>query len=113
MDFITLVQLALATLAGLVGFPSLLTVIIPLLEKIGWLASGNIDKFNFWANAVVFVGVFIASVLGKFELINDIDVTLGSIARWVTQLLILLGIPFSFSSARRQIVQVRQGLLGK
>lgn len=113
MDFITLVQLALATLIGLVGFPSLLTVIIPLLERLGWLASSSIDKFNFWANAVVFVGIFIAALLGKFELINDIDATLGSVARWITQLLILLGIPFSFSSARRQIIQVRQGLLGK
>jgi len=113
MDFITLVQLALATLAGLVGFPSLLAVIIPLLEKLGWLAFENIDKFNFWANAIVFVGVFVAAVLGRFELINDIDATLGLVARWVTQLLILLGIPFSFSSARRHIVQVRQGLLGK
>jgi len=111
MDFVILVQLALATLTALVGFPSLLSVVIAVLEHFSWLSPKKVNVFNFWANAVVFIGIFVAALLGKFDLINQLDSGLGVAAKWLIQVLILLGIPYGFAGARRLHGHLRQGLL--
>lgn len=112
LDFSAFVMLVMSVIAGLVGLPSLLSVLIVALEHWNLLSPENVDKFNFWANAVVFVGVAVLAFLGKLPLVNVIDTDLGSIAKLLTEILIILGIPTSFASARNQYIHLRQGLIG-
>lgn len=113
LDFNAFVMMIMAVMAGLVGFPSLLSVLVVALEHWGWLSPDKVDQFNFWANAIVFGGIAVLAFLGKLALVNIIDLDLGSLAKLLTEILIILGIPTSFASARQQYMHLRQGLLGK
>ena len=102
MDVAILVQLALAAFTALVGWPALLAVIITALQFFGRLKVENTDTFNFWANVVVFVGIFVLALLGKIDFLAGIDETFGQVAQLITYLLILLGVPLGFSRARAE-----------
>jgi len=97
LDINALVQLAIATLMALVGFPALLSLVLTTLEYFGKITQEQADKINFWANAVAFVGIFILAVAGKIEMINQIDVLLSQVAKAALQILILLGVPAGFA----------------
>ncbi|SRR5258706_10742498 len=112
MDFNTFVMLVMSVIAGLVGLPSLISVIIVALEHWKLLSPENVDKFNFWVNAVVFLGVAVLAFLGKLSFVNIIDTDLGALAKVLTEILIILGIPTSFTIARAQYFHLREGLIG-
>jgi hypothetical protein len=107
MDIVTLAQLALAVFAALVGWPALLALIITALEYFGKVSPEGADKLNFWANAVVFVSIFVLALLGKIDLINVIDATLGRAAQLLAYLLILLGVPTAFAFTKNQHQGIR------
>jgi hypothetical protein len=107
MGFVDLIQLVLSLLTALVGFPSLVSVLLVLGEKFGWISSSNVDAWNFGFTAVAFVGIFVAGLLGKIDLINQIDVSLGEISKILVLVLTLLGIPVSFSFTRFQNREIR------
>lgn len=119
MDFSALVELVLSTLGTLVGFPVLLAVILTGLEYFGHITENIADKINFWANAVLFVGIFGLAITGNIELVNEIDNTLGQLAQVLLQVLILLGVPAGFlitkgfHSKSRETTFVAPRLMGK
>ena len=99
-DVSVIVQLAYAAFVALVGWPALLSVIVTALQYYNILGPSSAEKFMFWANAVVFAGIFILALLGKLSLVNSIDVVFGSLAKIVADVLILLGVPLGFRFAR-------------
>ena len=107
LDFNSLIQLVIGLVAGLVGFPALVSTIVTAMEYFNWLAPENTDTVIFWANAVAFVGVFVLALTGKIDLVNAIDSTLGQLAQIVTMVLILMGVPAGFAIAKAQHAQIR------
>lgn len=95
-----LVQLALAAFTALVGWPALLSVIVIAGQFFGWLTAAASETFIFWANVVVFVGIFILAILGKIDLVNQVDLTFGNIAQLLTYIMILLGAPIAFERTK-------------
>jgi len=102
MNVETLIQLALAAFTALVGWPALLAVVVVALQFFGWLSVASTDGFIFWANVVVFGGIFILALLGKIDLLSGIDETFGQVAQLITYLLILLGVPVGFNRAKAE-----------
>lgn len=101
-DVGTLVQLAIAAFSALVGWPALLSVVIVALQFKGWLSPEAAEKFSLYANVLVFGGIFVLAVLGKIDLVNVLDATLGNAAQLVTYILILLGIPLGFARTQKE-----------
>lgn len=102
LDVATLAQLALAAFTALVGWPALLSVVITGLRFKGWVTAETAEKINLYANILVFGGIFALAVLGKIDLINTIDASLGNAAQLVTYLLILLGVPLGFGRTQNE-----------
>jgi hypothetical protein len=102
MNVETLIQLALAAFTALVGWPALLAVAVVALQFFGLLKVASTDTFIFWANVIVFGGIFILAVLGKIDLLSGIDETFGQVAQLITYLLILLGVPVGFTKAKAE-----------
>jgi hypothetical protein len=99
-DVLLYVQLAIAAFTALVGWPALLSVIALGAQFYGWLSAASAETFIFWANVLVFGGIFILALLGKIDLVNHIDATLGNLAKLVTYVLILLGVPIGFERTK-------------
>lgn len=99
-DVLLYVQLAIAAFAALVGWPALLSTVVIAAQYFGWLTTGAAESFLFWANVLVFVGVFVLALLGKIDLVNQIDATFGNVAQLLTYVLILLGVPIAFERAK-------------
>ncbi len=106
LDFNSLIQLVLATISMLVGFPTLLSTLVTALEWFNWLAPENADTFLFWGNALAFGGVFYFAVTGQIDLVAQIDLALGSVAKLLTLVLIILGVPAGFSISRAHYTQL-------
>ncbi len=95
-----LVQAAIAAFMALVGWPALLSVIVLAGQFFGWLSASVSEPIILWANVAVFIGIFILAVLGKIDLVNQIDVSFGGVAQLVTYILILLGAPIAFDRTK-------------
>jgi hypothetical protein len=104
-DVLIYVQLAVAAFAALIGWPALLSVLVIAAQYFGWLSLAASETFIFWANVLVFGGIFVLALLGKIDLVNQIDSTFGTVAQLVTYVLILLGVPMAFE--RTQATQER------
>jgi hypothetical protein len=99
-DVSVIVQLAYAAFIALVGWPALLSVIVTALQYYNVLTPSTSETFMFWANVVVFGGIFILALLGKISLVNSIDAAFGMLAKVLLDVLILLGVPLGFRFAR-------------
>lgn len=95
-DVLLYVQLAIAAFTALIGWPALLSVLVLAAQWFGWLSLAASETFIFWANVAVFGGIFVLALLGKIDLVNQIDATFGNLARLLTYVLILLGVPVAF-----------------
>ena len=71
----------LTIFATLLGFPALLTTIINVGKQFGWIKDGWADKIVFGANLLAFLGVGIAALTGNIEILGEIDVKLGAVAK--------------------------------
>lgn len=108
LDIAVLAQLAIAAFSALVGWPVLLSSLIAVLQYFNILSLDKTQAFNFWANAIVFGGIFIAALLGKISLVNVLDSTFGNIAQLLAYILILLGIPKGFTSTQKEHGRLRE-----
>lgn len=99
-DVLLYVQLSIAAFAALIGWPALLSVIVIAAQYFGWMAAAAAETFMFWANVIVFGGIFILALLGRIDLVNQIDATFGNLAQLLTYVLILLGAPIAFERAK-------------
>jgi len=99
-DVLLYVQLAVAAFAALIGWPALLSTLVVAAQFFGWITSSASETFIFWANVLVFVGVFVLALLGKIDLVNQIDATFGNVAQLLTYVLILLGAPIAFERTK-------------
>lgn len=106
-DVSVLVQLAYAAFIALAGWPVLLSVIVTALQYYNILEPSAAETFTFWANAVVFGAIFALALLGKLDLVNNIDATLGTLAKVVMDILILLGVPLGFKLTRGHVEDFR------
>jgi hypothetical protein len=106
-DILVYVQLATAAFAALIGWPALLSTLVTAAEYFGWLSATVAEKFVFWANVLVFGGIFVAALLGKIDLINVVDSTFGNVAKLLVYVLIILGVPMGFNRAQVQRAQIR------
>lgn len=86
MDILTTV---LNLVAGLVGFPALLAVLINIAKYFG-LPDGSAPAVNFWAHLAVYVSVAVAVFFGKVDLIPSIDLALGNFANILLTILAFL-----------------------
>jgi hypothetical protein len=86
MEILTVI---LNLVAGLVGFPAFLAVAINIAKYFG-LPDGAAPTVNFWAHLVVYVGVGVAVLLGKVDLLPGIDLALSNIANILLSLLAFL-----------------------
>lgn len=102
MDVVTLAQLAIAAFSALVGWPALLSVVIIGLQFLGLLKPEGVEKFNLFANVLVFGGIFVLALLGKIDLVNVVDSTFGNVAQLITYVLILLGVPLGFVRTQKE-----------
>ncbi len=100
-DILIFVQLAMAAFAALIGWPALLSTIVSALIYFGKISQATADVFMFWANVLVFGAIFILALLGKIDLVNQVDSTFGNLAQLVTYLLIVLGVPMGFERSKR------------
>jgi len=98
-DVLLYLQLAIAAFTALIGWPALLSVIVVALQYFGRLSNTAAEQFLFWANVLGFGAVFVLALLGKIDLVNQIDATLGTLAKLLTYVLILLGAPMAFERA--------------
>ncbi len=106
-DVSVIVQLAYAAFLALVGWPALLGVIVTALEYYQVLTPSTAETFMFWANVVVFGGIFVLAILGKLSLVNSVDVAFGMLAKVLTDVLILLGVPLGFKYTRGHVEEFR------
>lgn len=100
-DVLLYVQLAVAAFAALIGWPALLSTLVIAAQFFGWLSMAAAEKLTLWANVLVFGGIFVLAILGKIDLVNQIDATLGSVAQLLTYILILLGAPLAFERSTK------------
>jgi hypothetical protein len=75
--------------AGLVGFPALLAVLINIAKYFG-LPDGSAPAVNVWAHMIVYVAVGVAVILGKVDLLPGIDLALSNVANVLLAVLALL-----------------------
>ena len=106
-DILVYVQLAAAAFAALIGWPALLSTIVTAAEYFGWLLVATAEKFVFWANVLVFGGIFVAALLGKIDLVNVVASTFGNLAQLLVYVLIILGVPMGFNRTQVQRAQIR------
>lgn len=66
--------------AGLVGFPALLAALINVAKSFGWLKDGAAPKANMIAHLIAYVGVGVAVLYGKVDILADLDLQLGTFA---------------------------------
>ena len=99
-DVLLYVQLAVAAFTALIGWPALLSTLIVAAQFFGWLSMAAAETLTLWANVLIFGGIFVLAILGKIDLVNQIDATLGNVAQLLTYILILLGAPLSFERAK-------------
>jgi hypothetical protein len=95
------VELATAAFAALIGWPALLSSVTSALLYFRVIAQSAADTFMFWANVVVFGGVLVLAILGKIDLVNQIDSTFGNLGQLLTYLLIILGVPMGLIQSKR------------
>lgn len=100
-DILLYVQLAIAAFTALIGWPALLSTIVTALLYFGKISAANADVFLFWANALAFSAILVLALLGKIDLINQVDATFGNLAQLVTYILIVLGVPIGFERSKR------------
>lgn len=100
-DILVFVQLAIAAFTALVGWPALLSVIVVALQYFGKLSTSAGETFTFWANVVAFGLLFVLAILGKLDLVNQVDALFGNLAKLLTYVLILLGAPIAFERSLR------------
>lgn len=100
-DVLVFVQLAIAAFTALIGWPALLSTIVSVLIYFGKLSTAAADVFIFWANVLVFGAILILALLGKIDLVNQVDSTFGNLAQLVTYILIILGVPMGFERSKR------------
>jgi hypothetical protein len=118
-DILIYVQLAMAAFAALIGWPALLSTVIVAAQYFGWISAAVSDTVMFWANAVLFVVVLVLALLGKIDLVNQIDSTLGNIASLLTYVLIILGVPLGFKQSKdvqkrfHEAAFVQKGLMAR
>jgi hypothetical protein len=102
MDLDTVLKIV----SGLVGFPALLSVLLDAAKRFGWLQDGQAPYWNFGAQLVVYLGVGVAVMLGKVELIPNIDQSLSAASQLVLALLAFLsslGIAKGYHAALRGV----------
>ncbi len=73
----------LTIVSGLVGFPALLAAVIDILKKFGLVADGDAPKWNLGGNVLAVVAVAVAVILGKVEVVGQVDAVLGSVATFL------------------------------
>jgi hypothetical protein len=93
--------------AALVGFPALVAALINVAKSFGWLADGSAGKVNLMAHLVAYVGVGVAVLFGKVDILPGLDLQLGNIAN---SLLILLAFLSSIGVAKKFHAGVLRGL---
>ncbi len=84
-----ILRAVLDLIAGLVGFPALLAVIINIAKIFG-LPDGQAPVVNFWAHLVVYVAAAVAVFFGKIDLIPGVDLALGNLANILLTVLAFL-----------------------
>jgi hypothetical protein len=99
-DITVFIQLALAAFTALVGWPALLSVLAIAAQYWGWITAAAAETFMFWANVLVFGGILVLALLGKIDLVNQIDATFGNLAKLLTYVLIILGVPLAFERSK-------------
>ena len=107
VDITIYVQMAIAAFTALVGWPALLSTLVLATQYFGWLTASMAETLMLWVNVVLFVGIFILAILGKIDLVNQIDSTFGAVAQLITYILILLGVPLAFERARATEEKIR------
>lgn len=100
------VRLAIEVFSALVGFPVLLSLLITAAEYFG-LDEEVAGVVSFWTNVAVFVGVLVASILGKIDLVSGLDVVFGNLSQIISAVLVLLGIPVGFLMTNSWRVKMR------
>lgn len=100
-DILIYVQLAIAAFTALIGWPALLSVVISALLYFRVIAQSAVDTVMFWSNVLVFGAVLVLAIMGKIDLVNNIDSTFGNLAQLLTYLLIILGVPMSLIQSKR------------
>lgn len=100
-DLSDAIALAVSALALLQGLPRLLSLIGQVLVYFNVLDPGPIAGYIKLIMAAVFVGLFVASILGAVPVILQIDSTINGYVGILAQLLILMGIPVSFDTFKK------------
>lgn len=90
-DVPTWVQATLELFSSLVGWPLALGAALAIALKLNWITPALSEAISFWANAVVFVGLAVLVLLGMTPLAAVIDATLGNIATFLTDILVIIG----------------------
>ena len=82
-------ELILSLVAGLVGFPAIVSAVINALKYFG-LPDGYAGILNFWANLLAYVAVGVLVYLGKVDLLPGVDLLLGNVAQFLLAALAFL-----------------------
>lgn len=92
-----LIQLASAAFFGLVGFPALFSSITTLLMLFGLIVQETADKLHIYLNIAVYGLVFAAVVLGRSDLVMQIDLYLGGLSTVLAAVISVLTGIFGFT----------------
>lgn len=99
-------ELVLRIVAGLAGFPALLAAVINFLKWVGWLPDGAAPTANMIGHLIAYVGVGVAVILGKIDILPGLDLQLGALAN------VLLAVLAFLSSLRVAVVVNNRVLRG-
>lgn len=94
-DVGSIAQVAIAAFIALEFWPALLAVILTALQYFG-VSAETAERINFWANLVLFGGIFFLVATGQIDLVGKLDSIFGNAAQLLTYLLVLIGVPLGF-----------------
>ena len=83
-------SIAWAAFLALVGWPAFRVAAINILKILKVVKDGTAAGWEYWSNALAFAGVAVLVFMGKYDLLGQIDVTLGNLASVLVSLAVLL-----------------------
>lgn len=103
-----LIAAAKILFASLIGIPTVLALILSILEFYGKVSPGQSDFIQMYFNAGLYVCAFLAILFGKTDLLAAIDHYIGGISPILVAILaVITGGTYSVIQTRRHLDHIR------